>query len=174
MLLVGLIVNYVHKNKIRKVLKMIPFVAILTALLFSYYQNNEVLKMRFQDQNIYNQYENISYDNFGSGRLRIVTYAINNWWNEGPISIFIGLGEALAREKMSYTKGTAVFAHNGFIEILQTDGILGILLYFNFISLLYKGIKKNNDSHYYKLSLSLMLMYLTGMFFQGGDNFLFT
>ena len=170
MLTVGIIILYLHKNKIREVLKIIPLVAILTALLFSYYQNNEALQMRFQDKNIYNQNNNVEFDNIGSGRVKIATYAINNWWNEGSFSIFMGLGEGLAREKMANTKGSAVFAHNGFIEILQTDGILGILLYSNFLFLMYKVIKKNKKSHYYKLVISLMAMYLTGMLFQGGDN----
>ena len=169
MLLIGIIILYLHKNKISNVLKIIPLAAILIALLFTYYQNNDALQMRFQDKNIYNQ-SNTEFDNIGSGRLKIATYAINNWWDEGYLSIFIGLGEKLSREKMANTKGSAVFAHNGFIEILQTDGILGILLYFNFIFLIYKSIKKNKESHYYKLAISLLAMYLTGMFFQGGDN----
>ena len=55
MLSVGIIILYLHKNKIRKVLKIIPLAAIFTAVLFSYYQNDEALKLRFQDKNIYNQ-----------------------------------------------------------------------------------------------------------------------
>ena len=173
MLTVGVLVIYLYKVKTSKIVKIIPYAAILTVVLFSYYQSNESLQMRFQDKNIYKQDVNVGVDNIGSGRLKIASYAINNWWNEGVISIFIGLGEELAREKMTKIKGSAVFAHNGFVEILQTDGIFGILLYLNFIFLMFKAITKkiNKKSYYYNLVLALFLMYLTGTLFQGGDNF---
>lgn len=154
-------------------LRLIPLVAIVTVGIFSYYQSNESLQMRFGETNIYKQDVVVGTDNIGSGRLKIASYAINNWVSEGPLSIVFGLGEELAREKMTKTKGSAVFAHNGFVEILQTDGILGMLLYLNFIFLMFKAITKkiNKKSQYYKLVLALFFVYLTGMLFQGGDNF---
>ncbi len=173
MFIVGIFLLYLYKVKISKILRIIPFAAIVIVSLFSYYQSNESLQMRFQEKNIWNQDNTVEFDNIGSGRFKIATYAITNWWDEGSLSIFIGLGEKLAREKMTNTKGSAIFAHNGFVEILQTDGIFGILLYLNFIFLMYKAITqiKNKKSQYYKLVLALFFMYLTGMFFQGGDNF---
>ena len=173
MLIVGVLVIYLYKVKISKMLRFIPLVAIVTVGIFSFYQSNESLQMRYQEKTIWNQDTTLEYDNIGSGRFKIATYAINNWWNEGVISIFIGLGEELAREKMTKTKGSAVFAHNGFVEILQTDGILGMLLYLNFIFLMFKAITKkiNKKSQYYKLGMALFFVYLIGMLFQGGDNF---
>ena len=173
MLFVGVFVLYLYKVKIIKIVRIIPAAAIILFALFSYYQGNNALQMRFGETNIYKQDVVVGTDNIGSGRLKIASYAINNWVSEGPLSIVFGLGEELAREKMTKTKGSAVFAHNGFVEILQTDGILGMLLYLNFIFLMFKAITKkiNKKSQYYKLVLALFLMYLTGMFFQGGDNF---
>jgi len=170
MLLVGVFVLYIYKSKISRLLRIIPVLAIIAVGLFSYYQGNVAFKMRFQESNIYHQTDAVTLDNIGSGRFQIATYAIKNWWGEGPLSIFMGLGESLAREKMANTKGSAVFAHNGFIEILQTDGLLGLLLYCNFMFLMYRVIAKNRKSPYYKLTLSLFLMFLTGLFLQGGDN----
>lgn len=172
MFLIGLSVFYLYKIKISKLLRFIPVITFIAVGFYFYYQNNEAIQMRFQEKNIWHQDNTVELDNIGSGRFKIATYAITNWWNEGALSIFIGLGEELAREKMAINKGSAVFAHNGFVEILQTDGIFGILLYLNFIFLMYKVITKkiNKKSQYYKLVLALFFMYLTGMFFQGGDN----
>ena len=173
MLFVGVFVLYLYKVKIIKIVRIIPAAAIILFALFSYYQGNNALQMRFGETNIYKQDVVVGTDNIGSGRLKIASYAINNWVSEGPLSIVFGLGEELAREKMTKTKGSAVFAHNGFVEILQTDGILGMLLYLNFIFLMFKAITKkiNKKSQYYKLVLALFFVYLTGMLFQGGDNF---
>tara|TARA_B100000768_G_C11283551_1_gene380307 strand:- start:1135 stop:2361 length:1227 start_codon:yes stop_codon:yes gene_type:complete len=173
MLFVGVFVLYLYKVKIIKIVRIIPAAAIILFALFSYYQSNNALQMRFGETNIYKQDVVVGTDNIGSGRLKIASYAINNWVSEGPLSIVFGLGEELAREKMTKTKGSAVFAHNGFVEILQTDGILGMLLYLNFIFLMFKAITKkiNKKSQYYKLVLALFFVYLTGMLFQGGDNF---
>ena len=173
MFLVGMFMLFLYKKKIYKLIKLIPLLGLLTLGLYFYYQSNEILQMRFQERNIYqNTNPTIGIDNIGSGRFTIVAHAINNWWSEGGASIFIGLGEELAREKMTKTKGSAIFAHNGFVEILQTDGILGVLLYLNFIYFIYRSISKyeNKNSGYYKLILTLFIVYLVGMFFQGGDN----
>ncbi|MDA7625456.1 O-antigen ligase family protein [bacterium] len=171
MVLFGAFILYFQKIKSMRMLKRILFAGILLSTMFIYYQSNEVAQMRVQGRNIYNQDRVIEFDNIGSGRLRIASYALNNWVEEGFSSICFGLGEELALEKMERTKGTRVFAHNGVVEILQTNGIFGFSLLCLFLFSMHQYVKRNKNSKYYILYQSLFFSYLIGFILQGTDNF---
>ena len=88
------------------------------------------------------------------------------------ISQIVGLGEPLAREKMYQAIGASLFAHNGYVEVLQTQGFMGFIVYLIFLFMMYKFIKKNDSSELYPLSLAMFMMYVFEMLTQGGDYFL--
>ncbi|RYM33464.1 O-antigen ligase domain-containing protein [Brumimicrobium glaciale] len=172
MFLVGLGILFLQKKSLIYYIKLTPIIVIIGFSAFVFYQNNEGIQMRFQEKNIYQEEStSISVENIGSGRFMIAFYALENWWDEGVISIFFGLGEELAREKMLSNKGSAIFAHNGFIEILQTEGLIGFIIFMLFYIGIYKAIKKGKKHYYYKLSLVIFMMLMAATFLQGGDNY---
>ena len=73
---------------------------------------------------------------------------------------------------MNNTKGSPVFAHNGIVEVLQTQGLIGLIIMFLFFRSIHKLIMNNKDSEYFKLNLALFLSFLVGYFLQGNDLFL--
>ena len=172
MLLVGLAIIYLEKKNLFYYIKLASTIIVIGIGAYFYAQNNEALQMRFQEKNIYqNQSSDIDLKSFGSGRFMIAFYALENWVAEGLFSIFFGLGEDLAREKMIRNKGSAIFAHNGLIESLQKEGLIGFFIFVIFLFNIYKTIKKHRGSSFYKLNLAIFLMFIAGVFLQGNDNF---
>ena len=174
MTIVGLFIIYYKKLSVKGFIRLFILSLIGGFLALQIYNSSEVLQMRVNEKNIYNKNENteLSIETIGSGRFLIAAYAIDNWWSEGTYSIFFGLGEPLAREKMNITKGSPVFAHNGIVEVLQTQGLIGLIIMFLFFRSIHKLIMNNKDSEYFKLNLALFLSFLTGYFLQGNDLFL--
>jgi len=171
---IGLIILVFKKFSLRFFINSSVFLIIGGLMSIYIYNNNDALKMRFNDQNIYNKNKSneLNFNTVGSGRLVIAAYAIDNWWSEGTYSIFFGLGEPLAREKMNNTKGSEVFAHNGIVEVLQTQGLTGILIMFLFYRSIYRLIIFNKGSEYYKLNIAVFCSYFVGFIVQGNDLFL--
>jgi len=151
------------KDKL-KYLKLLSAILLAGSLFFFIYSNDPVLQMRLADKTIY--YEGT--ENLGSGRLYIWENAIKNWYSEGITSIIIGLGEGLAYELMYSNANIKVFAHNGFLQILQTEGLIGIFLYIGFIWNYLKFIYNNKKSVYFYLVVALLIGYFSMMMFQGG------
>lgn len=169
---IGFYISYMSKKPFLYYVKLFPVLLILIFGLYTYYQNSEVMQMRFEEKTVYRTSNDVTFENFGSGRLLIGYFAITNWLNGGETSILIGLGPELAKEKMKDTLGMRLFAHNGYIEILQTQGLIGIVFFILFMMFLYKYIKKYKKSKYYNLAYTLFILYLFEMLAQGGDIFL--
>ena len=172
MTIVGLFIIYYKKLSVKDFIRLFILSLIGGFLALQIYNSSEVLQMRVNEKNIYNKNTELSIGTIGSGRFLIAAYAIDNWWSEGTYSIFFGLGEPLAREKMNNTKGSPVFAHNGIVEVLQTQGLIGLIIMFLFFRSIHKLIMNNKDSEYFKLNLALFLSFLVGYFLQGNDLFL--
>lgn len=174
MTVIGLIIIVFKKFSLRSFINLSIFLIIGGLISIYIYNNNDALRMRFNDTNIYseNNSNELNTNTLGSGRLVIAAYAIDNWWSEGTYSIFFGLGEPLAREKMTNTKGSGVFAHNGVIEVLQTQGLTGVFIMFLFYRSIHRLIISNKGSEYYKLNLAVFYSYIFGFLVQGNDLFL--
>lgn len=166
MLLFAVIYVLYKKRKASVYMKYIPLLFIGVLVFYFQYQSNDILQMRLQDTNKYQQ-EAI----LGSGRLLFVYYAFQHWLNNGMEPIAIGLGTEYAKNLMEIDTGLRVFAHNGFIEILQSDGLIGMMFYLLMVFYLYRYIRKNRRSKYYLITSTLFFVYLVEMLFQGGDYF---
>lgn len=167
MLLFAVIYALYKKRKASVYMKYIPLLFIGALVFYFQYQTNDILQMRLQDTNKYQQ-EAI----LGSGRFLFAYYAFQHWLNNGIEPIAIGLGTEYAKNLMEIDTGLRVFAHNGFLEILQSDGLIGMMFYLLMIFYLYSYIRKNRQSKYYLITSTLFFVYLVEMLFQGGDYFL--
>lgn len=163
---VGFIYLYIKsdiKNKYSKLLLIGVIISILSIYL---YNNNQVIQMRTSDKTIYQDDGAI-----GSGRFKYAYHAIDNWYSEGFNSIIIGLGQEYARDLMFLDVHNRIFAHNGYVQILQTEGLIGITLFFLFLFFLIKYIYYRRFSPYYNINIAIFLAYLVMMFLQGGVYF---
>lgn len=108
----------------------------------------------------------------GSGRLLFSKVAIESWQSEGPMGVIFGLGMELGKDKMQDAIGMRIFAHNGFTQMLQSEGLIGIILFLSFLLFLLKYILMYRESEYYRLAVALYIAYIISVLFQGGNYFL--
>ena len=149
------------------------FLIILTSIMFlgvaTYlYQTNEIVQMRIDDKN---KYSKGSEGSGGSGRFIFWKNAIENWLDDEPSVIYIGLGYDYAREKMYEDVGLLIFAHNHFIQMLQQEGLIGFTLFMIHIFLIYRFILRNKQSKYHTATNAIFIAILVEMMFQGGFFF---
>lgn len=149
------------------------FFIILTSIMFlgvaTYlYQTNEIVQMRIDDKN---KYSKGSEGSGGSGRFIFWKNAIENWLDDEPSVIYIGLGYDYAREKMYEDVGLLIFAHNHFIQMLQQEGLIGFTLFMIHIFLIYRFILRNKQSKYHTATNAIFIAILVEMMFQGGFFF---
>lgn len=145
---------------------MTSTVLILGGLASYVIANNEILKMRFEDRNKYTEDAG-----FGSGRLEFWQAAVENWLNDESSVILIGLGEEYAKDKMYEAVGLRIFAHNEFFQVLQQEGLIGIILFVTGIFLLYQFIYRYQLFKYHKESLTIFIGLIIMMMLQGGFYF---
>lgn len=157
----------------RRFLKFIPAILILLVLSFIYISSNEELMLRMFDGSVYErEYEHWFY-NIGSGRLWMAWTNIVFLWESGFLSWVLGTGIGPSKDNMELVVGIRVFSHNGFVDALTHNGLIGFFLY---VMVLYQSFKliadnKNKDKNKYSLAVALFLSYLLFVLFQGGSRF---
>jgi O-antigen ligase len=67
----------------------------------------------------------------------------------------------------------AVFSHNGYIDALAQNGIIGIILFLLLLYNLYREILKNRKSIYFSIAFCSLISYTLMHLVQGGVFFLF-
>lgn len=148
--------------------KFITAMLIIVPVIFMsiyMYMTNPIFKMRINDENIYNKQE------IGSGRPTIYMNALNNWYEEDIVVNLMGLGYEYGTIKMKEAIGTPIFAHNSYIQILQQEGIIGMMFFLLYLFYLFDYVLKRKDNKYYIISMALLLGYMVEMLLQG--NFVF-
>lgn len=161
---------FINKN-IKYYLKISIPISILCISAYSYYLSSETLQMRLAGTNTY-QIESKAKTDLGSGRFKFQANAIDNWSSSDIDVIFIGLGIEIAMDMMKEDVGLRIYAHNGFIDILQFNGLIGVFIYGMFLFYIVFFILSNKSSIYYRLNIALLLAYLVSTFFQGEHFFL--
>lgn len=118
-----------NSNKITNVIVVIFFAAILSLIAYNSVVTNEALLNRFSE-----------ISEGGSGRDMIYTTLLNKWIKPDEATNFVfGYG-------MNTTvKFTGFFAHNDWLEVAITCGLLGIFIYIMMIYRLYKCGKSTQD-----------------------------
>lgn len=160
-----------YKKSFKFYLKLLVPLTALFFILIYYYNSSKVLQMRMAGTNIYmKKSKTETYG--GSGRLVFGYYAIDNWYSTDFAGIFIGLGTELAKDMMKEDVGLRIYAHNGYIDVLQFNGIIGAMIYLFFLFFLIKYIFDNRFNKYYKLTIAVLFGYLISMLFQGEHYFL--
>lgn len=164
----------VNSNRITNVIVVIFFAAILSLVAYNSVVTNEALLNRFAE-----------ISEGGSGRDMIYTTLLNKWIEPDDATSFLfGYG-------MNATvKFTGFFAHNDWLEVAITCGLLGVIIYIMMIYRLYKYGKTNEDyigktivmmivvawlvsslfSMFYSSTLTFVYMMLTGIILGNNDR----
>lgn len=153
-------------------LKMIPIVLVIIVSFVAFYQHSDVYRMRIRGSNIYTEQKQINFNTIGSGRYGFAKAALDNWVHSGIYGVILGLGREKAMKLMKELYGFQIYAHNGFIDILQFNGLVGALIYIMFYYFLYLSIKKGKKKVSYLTTMMLFVAYSVGMLFQGEHFFL--
>lgn len=161
---------FINKN-IQYYLKISIPLIVLCLLAYNYYLSSKILQMRIEGTNTY-QIQSHTKADLGSGRFKFQENAIDNWSSSEIDVIFIGLGIEIAMDMMKEDVGLRIYAHNGFVDILQFNGLIGVFIYIMFLFYIIIFILANKSSPYYKLTVALLLAYLVSTFFQGEHFFL--
>lgn len=166
MIIAVIVYNFIKNKKLSYYLKYIPILLLGIIIFYFIYLNNEILQMRMEGTNKYQQEAMI-----GSGRGMFSQYALQHWYENGFESIFIGLGMEHAKDLMYLDTGLRVFAHDGFIETLQSEGLIGFTLFLMVLYSLFRLIRKNRSSKFYAINMNIFIAYIVEIALQGGNYF---
>lgn len=167
-LLIGFVYLFFNKKNILFYLKALIPILLLSLGVVYYYNNNEALQMRIEGKTIYSS----SDVSPGSGRIKFAYHAFDNWYSSDIGGLLIGLGKELALDMMKKDVGLRIYAHNGFLDVLQFNGLIGVTLYLLFLFFLIRFLLNNRKNIYYKLNITIFLGYLVSQLFQGERYFL--
>jgi len=176
MLIVGVLIllHMIIKKKLRMSF-LYYFLLILTSFLFYYLYNNDAVfsarligKTKYMSEN-----RSISSENISSMRT-VIWYTNLAFWSEGNlIEKIFGYGDELSKDNMMKKTGMRVFSHNGFIDKLVQDGIIGLGLFMFYLFYIYKLVSINKDALFYPLGFATFSCYVFFNITQGGNIFLF-
>jgi len=171
-LVVGfLVLLYNSKSNMRYI--WLPF-SVLSVLLigFALYEYSSLFRMRLVGLNIYTQNTMTVSEALGSGRERFWVAVFDYFLAQDLPAKFWGLGSTVAKEMMLDAVGMRIYAHNGFIDILQFNGFLGAILYLIFLTKIWGEIRRFRFSKYFPLVSALFVTFLAQMIVQGERIFL--
>lgn len=161
---------YLGKKNLKNFIQILFFMAFVFGLLSTWVLSNDVLLKRITGER--NYYKEDSIDTVGSGRLRF-SMATVDYYSEGNLyEQLLGIGETEGLRRMSEKIGVRLFPHNGFLFLLSSNGLLGLILFIIFLNRFRKKAKKFLEKDKL-LTNSLFIAYLTLTFFQSYDNFYF-
>ena len=139
---VGIIISLFYGKKLKMRL-VASFVSVLLVVVLSYiYQNNQALRYRLSGGAIYRQNTELSVEQLAAARVPFVLTAIDNFSKENLISQFIGYGQKRGIDLFEKKTNMSIVSHNKTFEILESSGIIALLLYFMFIYKLFKSINR--------------------------------
>lgn len=149
----------------------IVMVAIWTG--FYLFDTSETFRLRMLGLNIYSVQHDASLTQISSGRVLYWTSALDRFFSAPFPEQILGFGPTLAKDYMLEAVGRRVYAHNGFIDVLQFSGYFGLVAYsmmmFQFFRILF-ALERSNP--YFVLLAIHLTTYLVGMLFQGERYFL--
>lgn len=107
----------------------------------------------------------------GSGRGEYMANALELYASGNTFELFFGKSmEELAEYEHEQT-GLSISAHNGFITLLATDGIIGVFIKLAAMGLLLSFIYKRRNCSSYNAALAFWFMNLSYQLTQGGHVF---
>ena len=129
------------KNKLAAVLAtMFLFMGIVW-----FYQTNQAFRWRITGGATYRTDTELSVDELSSARLPFIIVAIDNLKEEGLAGQLFGYGTVHGTDLFKIKTDMAIGSHNRTFEILESSGLVALLLYIIFIFQLFKNVIRNSN-----------------------------
>ena len=105
------------------------FVALIGFSLY-FYSKDTALQGRVMQQTIYNNdTDEQTYDQISSGRLTLSLVNLESYWESNLLSKLFGMGFQYSTDVMYKKIGMRKVSHNGFVDALVHNGLLGLIFY---------------------------------------------
>lgn len=170
MFLVGTIVLFARKISFKNLGKIAAFGVLMAIGLSVLFQTNEGFRRRIMDDRA-GQEDKSAYETVGSGRIQIADIYLTNLYESNFVTYLFGMGMEESMRRYEQKDGMPLFAHNGFIQTLVDNGIIGFVLYMLFLITLYKAIARSESSHN-QLTMAMFFMFLSCLATQQANYFL--
>jgi O-antigen ligase len=170
MFLIGVGVLFFRKISRRNVKKIVGFSFLVVVGLVVLFQTNEGVRHRVLDERT--GQEDLSWEEtFGSGRPKIAKVYLQNLYESNLATYLLGMGSEASMRRYEHKTGIPLIAHNGVLQVLVDDGLLGILLYATFIFSMWKAISRTNSSSN-QCAFAVFFMFLSCLVTQQANYFL--
>lgn len=159
--ILGLLFIFSYSNKVKYKIAGLILFGLLSISIYFFYLQNEAVQLRLKGGAVkYRENIELSLENVMKSRLPFVMVAINNLQSEGIAAILIGYGTKHGWDLFEEKTGMAISSHNRIMEILESSGFFGLLLYILFISKIYRKIWRKNKLNYKIKKLNFVGGYL--------------
>lgn len=167
MFAIGIIVLFLpNRFQIRQWVVLSAIAFTLSSIFIYFMETNESFRYRILDQDKRGEQSSL-----GSGRLDFATYSLLYWYEGDMLQKVFGRGLDNVEDNLERKTGMRIFSHNGFVDALAINGIIGITIFITFLYLIYNNIRKNKSSSTYRLALAMFFCFLSFQATQGGAGF---
>ncbi len=170
MFVVGVVILFARKISFKDAGKILALSVLLFASLTVLYQTNEGFRRRVMDDRA-GQDDKSAYETVGSGRLQIAQVYLENLYESNFVTYLVGMGMQESQNRYEKKDGMPLFAHNGFVQTLVDNGILGFLLYLVFLYSIFREISRS-ESSYNQLTVAIFFMFISCLVTQQANYFL--
>lgn len=137
------------------------------------FESSDTFRLRILGLNAMMVEQDVTLNQIGSGRLFFWATALERLFTSSLIEQLFGFGPTLAKDYMYEAIGLRIYAHNGFIDILQFYGYVGLLAYLMMVLQFFKILfALPRSSRYFTLLAINLTAYFMGMMVQGERYFL--
>jgi O-antigen ligase len=181
MSILGAYFFFIYRSNFARKVNVFIFLIVVLIISFPLISESKLYdsyKQRLFGENKYSysytDSEVVNFDKMSSGRLGIWKSSFNNLLlNDDPIEVLFGITEPELQKRNKISVGLSVFSHNGIIDSLVTNGLIGLLLFIYFIITWAKTIFKRNKLYFknskeFKYIISVFLIFLFSILLQGG------
>jgi O-antigen ligase len=153
-----------------------PFVMIssfmVVFVVINFLAQNELFINRLFDQRIHGL-SGYDLSLIGSGRLIIWANSLQIFASASLYEQLFGIGTYEFLNRMDSNMSHKIFSHNGFLDVLNINGLVGLILFLAYLFAIWKCCWKTVLVDLRPLLISIFFCYLVMLFVQGDDNFIF-
>lgn len=139
---IALLISLFYGSNFKRKVIGITFSTVILIGLGWLYETNQAFRWRISGGTTYRDNTELSIEQLAKARLPFIYVAVDNLREEGFGAQIIGYGTQKGMDLFDRKTGMAIVSHNRTFEILESSGFVGLLLYFSFLYVLYKKIRK--------------------------------
>lgn len=168
MCLLAIVVLYLPRGiRVKQWLGIILVITVLIGGFCYLFSTNQ----HFHDRLVGNDLQTHQRVNFDSGRSQYIGIALDRYAHGTVPELLIGVSYTEVTNVMKQKTGMLIGAHNGYVDMLADNGIvgLGVMLFFAFSLLAF--ILRRNHTPTFRLAMAMWVMYMSFQATQGGCMF---